>query len=716
MNWNSYGFAALCVGGILSCSTAPKQPLPPVDQPLDLTRVELYRNGVGYFERTGKVQGNLLTLKVRKDQINDLLKSLTIIDKNTGRPLSVTLPLDPQSWQNAAQVGFGQGGAGFVPILQSLRGTQVHLRYGHVENEQSTTGRIAMVYEQNGAMQLGLMQGPSLHLVPLDSVVSIDLADGDVALHLHRVLDAAMGEGMFQQVEVTVRLNEATDHDLLLSYVVEAPKWKPTYRLVLDSQNPNEALLQSWAVVDNTSGENWDQVHLSLTSGAPIAFRYDLHTPQNVRRPDLTENQTDRQAKVAIMNASATAKMAASAPSASQKRKPKRSEKKAELEGAGWSDNTSAVFLMEDNSTTFELEYPDVSKDDDRMFFEAMSKVNPPDVQALQVSGLSNYQLQDRVTLPNGTASMVSLISQKVEGKEFFLYNTGGAGKGYTFNPYRVVRFKNQTPFALEPGPLSIYNNGHFVGEGLTDVVGANAVSTVPFAVETGLIVESETGSRTGEKTAIKVEQGLLHYRTSDQLETIWKVRGLLDGQGYTLMVKHGKKGARYELKSQHPGIEDNPNYWLIPITVKPGADSARVSVMEEAPRTETMSLWDVQSYHLLKLHFKASTISDSLKKALLPFMAKMEELNDLSSKSNNLKSQQREYDSRLNEIRKNLDAIAKDKKATSLRDKLSKDLQEFTEKTNTLGRQIIELKDRELVLRIELKDLFKDLKIDFES
>ena len=118
-------------------------------------------------------------------------------------------------------------------------------------------------------------------------------------MQLDRHLDASAGEGMFQQVDLTIRLAGEEEHDLTLSYVAPAPLWKPTYRVVLDEKS-GQALLQAWAVVDNTSGESWDAVALSLTSGAPIAFRYDLHTPREVERPDLSYSAADKRAEVAI--------------------------------------------------------------------------------------------------------------------------------------------------------------------------------------------------------------------------------------------------------------------------------------------------------------------------------------------------------------------------------------------------------------------------------
>ena len=80
--------------------------------------------------------------------------------------------------------------------------------------------------------------------------------------------------------------------------------------------------------------------------------------------------------------------------------------------------------------------------------------------RAKQVSGMTRFDLGERVTVPNGSSTMVAILNQDVEAEQTFLYRPGGAGVGYDANPYRVVRFNNSTPFVLEPGPISIYTGG----------------------------------------------------------------------------------------------------------------------------------------------------------------------------------------------------------------------------------------------------------------
>ena len=289
---------------------------PTTSTDLGLERVVLYRNGIGYFERHGEIDDSTLRIRVRRDQINDLLKSLTVVDKN-GQAVSVSMPLDPDTWAAAALSALTPGQGSLAQLLDGLRGTEVtlHTTLGRVR------GRLVLVEmivdepdpdapsSRNGAGAAGpsqrdfkvtLMSGEDLKVVRLSKVRDVSLHDGDLAMQLHRRLDASSGEGMFQQVEVAIQLVGAKSHDVSVSYVVAAPMWKPTYRVVLPEDGKGQALLQGWAVVDNTSGEDWSAVKLSLTSGEPIAFEYDLHTPRTVGRSDLTEAGVRKRATVAL--------------------------------------------------------------------------------------------------------------------------------------------------------------------------------------------------------------------------------------------------------------------------------------------------------------------------------------------------------------------------------------------------------------------------------
>jgi hypothetical protein len=86
---------------------------------------------------------------------------------------------------------------------------------------------------------------------------------------------------------VEMSLKVPTEHaEVVLTYVTESPAWKPSYRLVVD-EDKKKVLLEAWAIVDNTSGEDWKEVILGVGSSSALSFRYDLWTVRTVPRETL---------------------------------------------------------------------------------------------------------------------------------------------------------------------------------------------------------------------------------------------------------------------------------------------------------------------------------------------------------------------------------------------------------------------------------------------
>jgi hypothetical protein len=218
-----HALAVLSVAIALTSCGGQRKPFSTTGGALQLSKVVLYRNGVGYFERGGKVNGDVFTIRVRKDQVNDLLKSLTVVEKRGGRAVSISMPLDPRSWANAAIATLGPGSGSLAEVLDKLRGTEVTLH----TTSGKVTGRVLIVEaivadkaprqaddsprEQD--YKVTLIRDDKLGVVRLSKVTGITLHNDDISLQFQRSLDATAGEGMFQQVDVTIRL-AAGSHEL----------------------------------------------------------------------------------------------------------------------------------------------------------------------------------------------------------------------------------------------------------------------------------------------------------------------------------------------------------------------------------------------------------------------------------------------------------------------------------------------------------------------
>ncbi len=725
--------------GLMAASCSGAGAKYPTTDALNLSRVVLYRNGIGYFEREGHVDGDVLRIKVRKDQINDLLKSLTVVRRAGGEAVSVSMPLDPQTWANAALSTLAPGHGSLAEVLDALRGTQVEL----ATTSGSVSGRIAMVEElevpgpaagdkpgpATPDHKVTLMDGNDLRIVMLSKVKTITLLDGDLAMQFNRTLDASAGEGMFQQVDVAIRLANANAHDLLVSYVVPAPMWKPTYRVVLPEGGKGKALLQAWAVVDNTSGEDWKQVQLALTSGAPIAFRYDLHTPREVERPDLTETSLRKRAAVALgettyaeadatkKEGTATAEPAPVGADMPAEEATGMAEKAPAAGGLGAVGRAGGGYGPARMSTTPRPRPapaapppPAAQPAQPTLDVESLRQSTLAQARATAVAGLTRFDVGTAVTVPDGTSTMVALINQEVDGEQTFLFRPGGAGVGYEANPYRVVRFRNTTPFVLESGPISIYAGGSFVGEGISETVGTNTSATIPFAVETGLMVTSTIRQEGDEMHLLKIVRGVLEVENFSRTTTEWDVKSQTKRDAFTVLIRHPKAGYNYQLAPRPQGTEDLADAYLIPIQVPAGKQDASIKVIEQTPSKMSISIWEGRALPLLEKLMLSTNLMPEARTRLEPIVKLRQEIGRIDTQIEGLTKQREELDQRAEETRRNLNAIKKDPAAGALRQRLSDRLEQCTKDGDKVGRDIVELQSKRMEKKIELEDLLQNL------
>ena len=715
--------AILTIAVVLTSCGAPRRPFATTGGALQLSKVVLYRNGVGYFERGGTVAGDTFTIRVRKDQVNDLLKSLTVVERKGGRAVSISMPLDPRAWANAAIATLGPGSGSLAEVLDKLRGTQVTLRTGG----SSINGRVLIVeaiqpdrappqpnsHAGDQDFKVTLIRDDQLSVVRLSKVTGITLHNDDISLQFQRSLDATAGEGMFQQIDVTIRLAGKSSHDLVVSYVVGAPMWKPTYRVVLPEHGKGQALLQGWAVVDNTTGEDWRNVKLALTSGAPIAFRYDLHTPRDVVRTDLSAVGSTRRAQASVGEAGYAQPEPAATASADKDEETRRPDAKP-AGGGGRATTAPAKKRPPPAPPKVSMPAPEsVSWGDEVSAVDAteLARSMQANTQSANISGLSRYDLGELLTVPDGTSTMVAIINQQVEGEETFLFKPGGGGPGYEANPYRVIRFKNSTPFALESGPISIYSGGSFVGEGISEPVSAGVAVTIPFAVEASFLVASRQQHSGDELRLIKIVRGVMEIENFSRRITTWEIKSQQPRpDDTTLYVRHPKLGGSYELAPRPPGTEDLPDAYLIPIKLPGKALETKLDVIEQTPARSVLSIWDTRSIALLEGILAQGNLDAAIRTKLAPVVKLRQEVGRIDTELEGKVRTRAELDQRAQETRSNLEAIKRDPAANALRKRLSDRLEQFAKDGDKLGRDLVELQTKRTEKKVALEDLMQNL------
>ena len=260
---------------------------------LPVKRVALYKNGVGYFEHLGRVRGNQsVTIDFTSGQLNDVLKSLTTLDLGNGRITGVSYNSEAPLSQQLSALGLPLGEVTAVSeFFGALRGARLEAR----TPGGMVTGRLLAVEKRTRTRgdresqeidELSIVtDSGEVRLVELSPAVSVRLADRDLNQQVGRYL-GLVASGLQQSMRrMTISTAGTGERPLFVSYVSEVPVWKTTYRLVVPSKAGAAPFLQGWAIVDNTIGEDWTGVEMSLVAGAPQSFIQQISQPDYVRRP-----------------------------------------------------------------------------------------------------------------------------------------------------------------------------------------------------------------------------------------------------------------------------------------------------------------------------------------------------------------------------------------------------------------------------------------------
>jgi hypothetical protein len=256
---------------------------------LPVRRVVLYKNGVGYFEHVGRVRGSQsVTIDFNTAQLNDVLQSLTTLDLGGGRIADVSFNSEAPFAQRLGALTLPIGErTTLAELLGALRGARLEVRTG----DRVITGRLLSIErrprkDEAPRDELTLVtDGGDIRSMELGPGVGVKLAERESADQVGAYLGLLASNRSQNRRRLTIATVGTTEREVMVSYISEVPVWKTTYRLVLPTGG--KPVLQGWAVVDNTIGEDWNNVELSLVAGAPQSFIQPLSQPLYAQRPTI---------------------------------------------------------------------------------------------------------------------------------------------------------------------------------------------------------------------------------------------------------------------------------------------------------------------------------------------------------------------------------------------------------------------------------------------
>lgn len=686
------------------CSATPESSLP--DSPsaaIPIRRVVLYQNGVGYFERRGHLEGNVLRLEIRPSQVNDLLKSLTVIDTREGRAVSVSLPLEKSGDRVLAELPSQVRDAGGVlGVLRAFRGARVEVvskvgdatgRIVGVENIDEGAGK-EVVPEWRATLRT---DDGELVVIPVKSIQRIQIEDRVLAVGLEQSLDVALKEGDWKPVTLAIRLAGEGEHELLASYIIEMPRWKPAYRLVTGGDKP---LLQGWAVVDNVSGEDWTDVQLSLVAGTPMSFVYDLHSTQYTVRPDLTP----RRPNVALAPPAEPGGVMLEDEEAPPPDEKARAIVEPQSMGAGAGAGEGYGYSFEDNYPLPAAPPPPPPEPMDAL----LERQAAPEAAGQTMGSLFRYDLPDRVTVPDRSSTLVAIVNQRVDAEEVVYFRPEETGSGG--HPYRAVRFSNDTPFTLEQGPVTLYSKGTFVGEGFLNRVDPGTTHMVTYAVEDKVSMDSDFTTKEEGGQLVRIVDGQLTTEVTTTARTTYTVRNV-SKEPITAYIKTEKR-PDWKLDHKPAGTIDTVDSLLVPVKV-PAEGSAKSELAWVKSLERSITIDTSLSTEVLQVYLSGGKVPPEIKDKLTRILDLKRKVAETDAETARLRKQHDDASRDQDRVRANLDTLRKSKGNHDLEQQLAKKLAELETELGTLSGKLVRLSEERATLERDMVAIIRTVTLE---
>jgi hypothetical protein len=696
-----------------------------------LGRVVIYRNGVAYFERSATVNEDNLRLSVPAERVDDFLRSLTVVDADTGQPTPVSYPT----------AGALQGGSGLIDMKIGLSGP-----------------------------------GP---------------------------------------------------HRLKLSYVTESPSWKPSYRLVLD--NPGKVEVQGWAVVDNTSGENWSRVKLGVGSSSAMSFRYDLHTVRTVQRETLRSNDLFAQAPptggatygqvggttpvlAELSDSTLASEMAANSESKSVSAPPslpapappssgfgggavgpslaraKKATSLAGRRGGGGAAPSARMAEMERDDLPSAPPPPPPpapassaisemarrllgtrdqiiiegfadrgDSDKNTASLARASRVReqlirdglPPDrvvavgrgdqpghaggIRVVQAPppaapakpgsrngsaaaampqdpiGTAHFESESAMTVPSGSSAMVSIMKAQADGEVVYLFDPDSPHGDESF-PFKAIRLRNPTDSVLESGPVTVFAAGRFIGEGLVEPIPARSVAFVPFALDRQVVVERKNNERDDITRIITVQRGVFSTEAKHTRRTILTLHNRQDEKSVVYIrhtVQPGYTLGKSPVVSERMGLAH-----LFRVELAPKAKT-EVEIEEATPVFKTTDVRASDGMDLVRVYLSSAGVSDALRSQVNDLLKLQKETANIEQQIETTREQMQEYRGRMDELHGQILSLREVRTGATLLNALEKKMKDISDKVSNATITMVDLQEKLMISRVHFQDAVAELSLE---
>jgi hypothetical protein len=708
-----------------------------------LGRVVVYRNGVAYYERHAFVTGGTLTVSVPRDRVDDFLKSLTVVDAISGLPLPVSIPREQQ--------GDGTNLVMKLELPPEAKGrAEVQLTYVTESPSWKPSYRVAVA--DKGKVML---EGWAI----VDNTSGEDWKGVKVGVGSSSALSFKYDLWSVRQVQRETLQSEE-------KFAVAPPMGSSPYggtkpadpngeavvaelgddEIRRPEGHPENAKSKSVAKKDIDESEELDGLgdagSYAKVGGAPSVQssapqprstppspappgKGGAHRPRlDAMHSSITGNEAARDQRVAagdqkmrsisqglvhsdkdiVIEAYADASRNEGSINGTQRATDRANIVRNQLIDSGVAPARIKIVTHVDPGNAERVRL--VAKAPLPAEVQAKTagtKSSDADAQAV---GESHFENPMPMTVEKGSSAMVSMVRAKTDGEVVYLYDAESE-RGNDHFAFRAVRFMNPTDSTLETGPVTVYGDRRFIGEGLTEPIPPKSAAVVPYALDRQIVIEKADSEDNKLSRLVTLQRGVLtaevqHIRRekltiTNRLPEIAKV-----------YIRHTvNKG--WKLIDAPPASERVGDAHLFEVDLK-GGETKDVEISEATPMERTLDLNADVTMDMMKIYVDSAVGTPALKSQLEKVLALHKQLIDFSEQQTSIHRRLDEYRERMDELHGQILTLTAVKTGGDLMSHLKDKMKDISERVQKATISLVDFEEKIMLTRVQFQDSIAEL------
>ncbi|MFO0748989.1 MAG: hypothetical protein U1F43_25485 [Myxococcota bacterium] len=338
-------------------------------------------------------------------------------------------------------------------------------------------------------------------------------------------------------------------------------------------------------------------------------------------------------------------------------------------------------------------------------------KAGDPNAEGEPV-GESHFQSTTPMTVERGTSAMVAVLDDGAEGDVVYLYDAE-SDRGNKRYAFKAIRFKNPTNYTLETGPMTVYGEGRFVGEGLTEPIPPRATAVVPFALDREIVVEPENDDEDRITKLVTLQRGILRTEVAHQRVTKLKVTSMLADPTRVFIRHTVRKGWTLETNAKSPTLVERMGEAHLFAIDLPAGQTKTIEIVESTPIQRALDLRSPEGIALVKVFLEGKEVDRKFAEPMQKLLSIYTEMADIQQSIEVARVRIDEYRERMQELQDQILTLKNVPNSGQLLAHLQSKLREMSDGVQKSTIDVVNLEQKLMLARIRFQDGVSELRLE---